>query len=200
MRGQLNIDYSLDKASILAITGGVVGLYYQPYDLKEELYVINSSGMPEKLILSSEVIGGTFPYEEYITSSSVFITSNPHNTWQTVLNVNTNILPIGNYIIRLNYMYNSDSTTSNFMSRFSIDGVFQGINDIIHAVEPKHAAINGALEVPNTGSSQRLNFSYPFEYSINTQRAIPLIIEIQNTNASVESSIWGVIIEIKQKR
>lgn len=112
----------------------------------------------------------------------------------------------GDYIMRLSFNYNSDSTTSDGVYYANLDGNAIDSNDRdadaqgqfqILRVEPKDVAVSSGGNITGTASGQKYAYNMPFVLTGQTSGTKDLIIEMTNEGASAETSIWNVTVELQ---
>jgi len=133
MRGPLNVNYELNRAAILSISGGQQGIYYIPSDAADELYVINNDGIAIQLVAS---ITGTLRYVMQPdaqlnppTEEDTLWTASAANTYNRIRNSSlsgdsaTFTLPAGEYTIHsIIEVTNSTLNRNQTIQNMYIDG------------------------------------------------------------------------------
>ena len=122
------------------------------------------------------------------------ILSNSTNTLQEVLNVNTASLPIGKYIVKVDYSWNTNCTQHDFESYLTVNGVAisTDTSGLIHKEEPK----DSAGQWGGTNSLQILNFSREYIVDITTAGARNIVFSFRSSKDNVMASIWDLSIKI----
>lgn len=140
----------------------------------------------EKVQIESLVHQYTAPQAPQTTTSTVFT---------DVVNENTPSLEIGSYVLYIDYSWNKNSTTNDFISRLRFDSVFvtAAAFDELQRQEPKDAAGTGGP----TGSDQKHNFGRKrFDITVTTQGVKPTILDFASSNAGNLTSIWLVQMQL----
>ena len=122
------------------------------------------------------------------------IESNTTDTLEEVINANTTSLPIGKYIVRIDYSWNSNCTQHDFESYLTVDGssISNDTSGLIHKEEPKDSAGNWN----NTRSLQILNFSREYIIDVTSVGTKNVVFSFRSSKDNVMSSIWDLNIKI----
>ena len=122
------------------------------------------------------------------------VTTNIGNTLVNKFDVNTTILPIGEYKIKINYSWNLNSTRDDFESYFFINDNSVGIDitGLIHKQEPKDQAGN----FNGTESLQKMSFSKDLYYTSTIVQSINLKLGFNSNNNNKKASMFDASIEL----
>lgn len=122
----------------------------------------------------------------------------------------TKILPAGEYKVTLSYSWNTDTTTTDFISNLTIDG--QSISGIVegstHRQEPKDSsatdleAVAEGLRSPDgsldSNSIQKHSFTKIYIVNFDEEKTHDVSLTWQSESNGVESSIWDAVIMIEK--
>lgn len=125
-------------------------------------------------------------------SSSIL--SNSTNTLLEVLNVNTTSLPLGKYVVKVDYSWNSNCTQHDFESFLMVDGsaISNDSSGLIHKEEPK----DSAGQWNGTNSLQMLHFSREYTIDVLTPGTKNVVFSFRSSKDNVMASIWDLNIKI----
>jgi hypothetical protein len=144
--------------------------------------VATDSGNGEVLVEAPQPVFGTeFNYTE---NQSIMTTTSAIWTIHSSMTVN---VPAGKYRIMLNYGWNYNSTTSDFMGRLVIDGAQSGQ---YHRQEPKDSA--GGFST--TSTNQRHNSTILRYVDLNAGTHT-ISFSFRSSNSGIKSSAWDSTIE-----
>jgi len=116
------------------------------------------------------------------------------NTFTTALSGTTTALDVGKYKISLSYHWNHASAANDFVARFSFGGVqlpVAGVGEL-HRQEPKDNI--GAFSTTN--SLQKYTAVAVFFVDVVAVGTKAVLFELASESAGVESSVWGVSVEV----
>lgn len=115
------------------------------------------------------------------------IENNTDAILQEIINANTTSLPIGKYIVKVDYSWNTNCTQHDFESYLTVGGaaISNDSSGLIHKEEPKDSAGNWN----NTGSLQVLNFSREYTIDILSTGTRNIIFSFRSSKDNVMASI-----------
>lgn len=119
------------------------------------------------------------------------------------INTQITIPSSGNYIIDINYTWNSNSDTDDIYVRCLLENIIYlgdiadgNGNTFIHREESKDIGGGLGTEVQGTASNQRYNFSRKFIYNFSSSGSKDFLLEFGTPSFGETVYMWGVLIKI----
>lgn len=161
------------------------------------IHNVTPAGATETVIIDANgELGSIAHYPQYISSHyDTTLQTNTLNSFlpptTTAIDEDTPLLLVGKYELRVSYGWNHDSTSNDFQSRLTFDGVLLGDalgQGFVHKQEPADSGGGGG---GGTGTNQMHGWSQTFIVDVAVAGVKTVLLEFNSQDAGVESSIWN---------
>jgi len=124
---------------------------------------------------------------EFVKAEALGASTTTSTAWQTKATLNVPIALGGTYRVGVSYVWNHNSTTSDFEGRVQVDGATQGE---IHKQEPKDAAGSDP-----SGTTQRYLASRVFYTTLLPGESPTITVDWRTDTGGQASTIYDAVIE-----